>query len=197
MNTRFFRSVNKLACLNDIRKFLAHGCKDASIKADLARCFDEDDATALLLNDRLFNVPPEVSAPLFALLLDEIKRGRVDDELTADGRKALSNSSYIVCTRVWIDPSQTVSALFRPLAAGSASKPKKAKTGVEIPFACLRPEDEHLWQRSEWAFAFGEANRVQKKGDPVPVRLCMKVSHATLEQAGAKLFDVYGKPEIA
>lgn len=64
LNTRYFRKEKKLACLRDIKKFLSGSAKDQDVRADIAKAFDDDDSTALLLNDRFLNVPPEVSPPL-------------------------------------------------------------------------------------------------------------------------------------
>lgn len=79
-----------------------------------------------------------------------------------------------MCTRVWVEQGAETAALSRGLAAdsaGGAPKAKRSKGDVredvkDLPFACTRPEDEYLWRRSTWAFAFPEAGRVSKARGP-------------------------------
>lgn len=222
LNLRFFRSVQPCASLEDIYHFLRRHTSDSTIRKSLEDMFHEDDSRiALLLNDRLINVPGEVSAPLYALLLSEMTKGSQDDELTAEGRKAMQNEGFLLVTRVWVEDSDDHEGGKAPRghtalgrggdgggggkeAAGSALKKHPAVTGLRappvhegsLPFSCLRPEDEFLWRRCTWAFAFAEANRVQKRGEPRAVRLAMLVSRGALEGAAEELYQNYGRPEM-
>lgn len=118
LSTWYFHEVKKLDCLSDVSKFLASAAPNDAARAAVREAFDAHPSTALLLNDRFLNVPPNVStalvwrapgrlvsgvwapgclsapracyAPQFALLLKDMQQGREDRDLDASEKKALT-----------------------------------------------------------------------------------------------------------
>mmetsp|Transcript_24938 Transcript_24938/g.64261 ORF Transcript_24938/g.64261 Transcript_24938/m.64261 type:complete len:301 (-) Transcript_24938:46-948(-) len=149
------RRYSTLACLQQVRAFLAGKCKHKATREALDKAW-EAEGTALLLTERLMNTPPQIAPPLMQAIFDEIEWA-TEDEPTQELRDSYKLKQYIVATRVYVDPEA----------------PAPSEGGPVLVY--VRPEDELFHKHAAWSFSFPVEMAQVGKGELAPWRLVMAV----------------------
>lgn len=155
-----------LQSFHDIHAFCTAACP-----SDNARQLFEDawgaPGTALLLNERLINCPPQLAPPL---------QGGLQADLAAAGDKLGGMEQYVTLVRAYRDPD--------------------ARPGNDAPRALVHatPEGECYHAQARWAFVLGggkEEGRLWEAGDLQPVRLLLCVDAGGLKRALHQLDSLF------
>eukprot|EP00877_Chromochloris_zofingiensis_P014484 jgi/Chrzof1/928/Cz01g34040.t1 len=149
--------------------------------------------TALLLNERLINCPPQVAPPLVQALFDEITWA-TEDEKTQVLKDSFRFKQYILLTRVYCDPIAEPTKEAGPSSSTSTSKKQKkrqqAPSGPVIVY--VRPEDEFFHQHCTTSYTFPVEGRPVAKDELQPLRMVMLFSADKVPKARAALDSVVG-----
>ncbi|KAJ3043040.1 Mss4p nuclear export [Rhizophlyctis rosea] len=138
------------ACVANIRDYILEKCKkDSDVHVRLSTMFSPDSpAVALMINERLLNMPPQIVPPMFKMLVEELGWAVEDNE-------PYDFEYYIYVSKVY---QEIESALNED--EGEEERPKKKKkkakaapTTSESTFY-FQPEDEIIAQHADLSFDF-------------------------------------------
>jgi hypothetical protein len=179
-----------IPALAHLRAYLAGRAPSPAAAAALLAAW-EGPATALLLAERLANLPPQVAPPLHQALGMEVGWA-TSDEPTPAGRAAYAFDRFIYVSRAFVEAGAGEAGEVevaqgaagkaekgrQQAAPGAAPAPAAAAAALPSPHPPLvfaRPEDEHFIASSLWAWWFRVPARTARPGDalgPVRVVVC-------------------------
>mmetsp|Transcript_17330 Transcript_17330/g.37715 ORF Transcript_17330/g.37715 Transcript_17330/m.37715 type:complete len:341 (-) Transcript_17330:273-1295(-) len=165
-----------LGCIKEISAYLLEKCP-ADTKDKLSQALSGR-KTALMINERLVNCPPQLANPLTTALFDEIAWA-TEDEPTQERRDEFEFDQYLVFTRAFRDPLVGEGGGAAASASGANKKskqPKKEKQKAAAPdesaLVFTRPEDEIFHQLSAWSFVYNAERSQNASGNELkPVRI--------------------------
>ncbi|KIY96067.1 putative Protein BCCIP like protein [Monoraphidium neglectum] len=188
--------------MGQVRDYVLRKCGDEELRRRFQEAWAAE-GTALLINERLINSPPQLAPPLVQALFDEIQWA-TEDEPTQELRDTFKLQRYLLVTRVYTDPAEQQQQQEQQQdgsgAGPSSSKQrgkKKQKTASKPPGGIplviyVRPEDEFLHKRAAASFTWPIEGRAVPKDELRPMRLAMLVDARAAAEARRELDRVIG-----
>ena len=188
-----------LRSLGQLRDYLLGQLQDAEDRARLELAWRAP-GTALVINERLINCPPQLAPPLAEALAGEIEAAAGDTDLPKQQRKSFAFKQYLMLVRAYTDPTTTAAEQQRQQqAAGSSGGKKKKKhkgsgSTAEEAYAVVHvlPEAEAYQSVADWVACFPTPGRLVAKDDLQQCRMLMLLQAAALPKARARLAELLG-----
>jgi len=175
----------KSSCMTEIHKYLrvksAHKAESALLEDLWGKQAHE---TALLISERLINVPLELAPPLYQGLFEEVAWA-TEDEPTQELQDSFKIKTYLYLTKVFEEVSKENKG--EPKEQTKKKKEDSAATGELI---YIKPEDEILHQLSSWSFSFpvtGESAAARQTKGLQQLRLVMAIEAKHIEKYQTQL----------
>lgn len=111
--------------MKNLMTYLAEKARGSPSLAAVDEVIKAGGQVGLVLSERLINVPSEISAPMYSMLIDEM-------EAAVEDKEPYEFSHYLIMSRAFYEIESTLDADDR--------KPKKAKEERDIQY--FHPEDE-------------------------------------------------------
>lgn len=166
-------------CVKDIKKYLL-----GKVPAKEKKAFEKilnDDATGLLINERIINVPQDAGQPLIEGVFDEIGWA-AKDEKTAELRKSYEFENYILVSTLFEEDTEDVEQVGKKRKKG---QPKKQRIFPRL-------EEEILLEHSKSAFFWrGKQNEENDIADFRPHRCCMVVEAKAISAFRKDVKDLF------
>lgn len=175
----------KSSCMTEIHKYLrvksAHKAESALLEDFWGKQANE---TALLISERLINVPLELAPPLYQGLFEEVMWA-TEDEPTQELRDSFKIKNYLYLTKVFEE-------ILKDNKGENKEQTKTQLDGSEITgeLIYIKPEDEILHQLSSWSFSFpvtGESTAARQTKGLQQLRLVMAVEAKYIEKFQSQL----------
>ncbi|CAN8102382.1 unnamed protein product [Discula destructiva] len=153
LSVREHAETKKTAAVADLVAYLAAKAAesaDAALAAEVPRVLREGHV-GLVLGERLINMPPEISPPMYSMLVDEV-------EAAVEDKEPYDFSHYLVVSKSYHE--------VQSLLDDGARKSKKAKEGAP-PIFYFHPEDEVLQKHAvavgSYPFTHDDENSADSK----------------------------------
>ncbi|KAK7334689.1 hypothetical protein VNO80_26450 [Phaseolus coccineus] len=128
-------------CIVTLKDFLLHKAHQEKGVADKLKLLLGEQArdVALLVSQRMVNLPPQLLPPLYGALFDEVLWA-TEDEPTEELRKSFKFKHYIILSKIYV--------------LKNAEQKTKRNNDSEEGIIYLKLEDEIFHKLSSWSFCF-------------------------------------------
>ncbi|GBF97124.1 hypothetical protein Rsub_10135 [Raphidocelis subcapitata] len=190
------RSHGAASFAKQVKEFLLGKAPDEAARKQFAEAWDAE-GTALMINERLINAPPQLAPPLMQALFDEIAWA-TEDEPSEEARRAFKLKRFVLITRAYTDPTADGGGggggggSAGPSGSGGERKKKKAKAAAAPLLVYVRPEDEFLHAQAAASFTWRVEGRPVAKDELVPMRLALLFTSEAAARARRELDRVVG-----
>ncbi|KAJ8328850.1 Mss4p nuclear export [Batrachochytrium dendrobatidis] len=152
----------ELACVQHLREYLLEKSrKNTNAHATLERLFsNKNEHLAIVFNERLINMPPQISLPMFKMLAEELEWAQDEDQ-------PFKFSHLIFISKVYKEVESTLDKEISTIdeteiqANGSMPAPQKKKKmkKSETPMFYFQPEDELIEKYAELSIDYKLAQK--------------------------------------
>lgn len=159
--------------IKELAKFVLDKCPTDESRIKLEKILSGTKRCGWIFNERLLNLPPQISPPLIGALLEDVKWARENAE---EHRERYSFDYFLVLTRAVVDRKGGVPASKKRKADGS-------RLGPELIFSRL--EDSVLHESNTLSFTFGSSRPGTSREESV--RVMMVATKAQMDAVLQKL----------
>lgn len=174
----------KSSCMTEIHKYLRVKSAHKAESALLEDLWDKQaHETALLVSERLINVPVELAPPLYQGLFEEVIWA-TEDEPTQELRDSFKIKNYLYLTKVFEEILEEKNATKEQI------KRRREEPAALKELIYIKPEDEILHQLSSWSFSFpstGEAAAARQTKGLQQLRIVMAIEANHIEKYQTQL----------